>query len=96
LGLLIIAGFGALAVGIARRTVHATPRATAPAAAGAAERAFAAPPINLPKGAHVAGLSTGTNRLVVDVALPDGSEELLFIDLATGRRLGTVPLHTAR
>ena len=34
-------------------------------------------------------------RLVVDIVLPDGTRQLLILDLTTGRRLGTIPLRTA-
>ncbi|HTT80026.1 MAG TPA: hypothetical protein VMF86_10140 [Stellaceae bacterium] len=87
MGVLIVAGVAALAVGVARRAVHPTPQIEA--------TPFAAAPIDLPKGAHVTAISTGTDRLVVAVALPGGSEELLVVDLATGRRLGTIPVHAA-
>jgi len=39
-------------------------------------------------------MSAGGDRLVVDVVLPDGNRQLLVIDLATGVRLGTIPLQT--
>jgi hypothetical protein len=93
MGVLIVGGLAALAVGVARRAGHATHAPEAPLAV--ASRPFAAAPIDLPKGAHIAAISTGTDRLVVDVALPDGSQQLVIIDLATGRRLGTVPLRPA-
>jgi hypothetical protein len=98
LGVAIVAGFAALAVGIAGRAArHPATRAAAPPARSQAAGAtpFAAPPIDLPRGARVAAIGAGTDRLVLDLALPDGSQQLVIIDLATGRRLGTVPLHAA-
>jgi hypothetical protein len=88
MGILIVAGLAALAMTIAGRSFSANPHRSAIAAS----RPLAAPPIDLPKGAHVTAIGTGTDRAVVAVALPDGGEELLIIDLSTGRTLATVPL----
>src|SRR5438309_897805 len=40
----------------------------------------------------VRGDVAGPDRLVIDLLLADGTRQLLIIDLATGRRLGTIPL----
>jgi len=40
-------------------------------------------------------MSAGSNRLVVEIVLPDGNRRLVIIDLATGRQLGAIPLRTA-
>jgi hypothetical protein len=88
MGAMIVAGLGLIAAKIAGGGAHRTARP-------AASQPFIAAPIELPNGAHIAAISTGTDRVVVDLALPDGSQELLIIDLSTGRRLGTVPLHPA-
>jgi hypothetical protein len=87
MALMILGGLtllGALIIG--RLARHPPP----PAAA------FSAPAIGLPAGARVAGMHLGADRLVLDIALSDGNSELLVIDLKTGRRLGTIPLNTAR
>ena len=42
-----------------------------------------------------AALAVGPERLVVEIVLSDGTRQLLIVDLATGRRLGTIPLRTA-
>jgi hypothetical protein len=39
-------------------------------------------------------MSTGPDRVVLDVVLADGNRQLLVIDLATGRRIGMIPLRT--
>jgi hypothetical protein len=93
MGILIVAGLTALAVGIAHRAAHAIGSAEAPRATGPTP--FVAAPIDLPKGAHVTAISAGASRLVVAVTLPDGSQQIIVVDLATGRRLGTIPLHAA-
>jgi len=53
---------------------------------------YAAPPIELPAGSRIEAMTAGPDRLVVDLLLADGTRQLLIIDLATGRRLGTIPL----
>ena len=37
----------------------------------------------------------GADRLVLHIMLPDGDRQLLVLDLASGRRLGTIPLRVA-
>jgi hypothetical protein len=56
---------------------------------------LAASPIELPAGARVETIGVGSDRLVLDIVLPGGNRQLLIIDLATGRRLGAIPLRTA-
>ena len=53
---------------------------------------YAAPPIDLPVGSRIEAMTAGPDRLVIDLLLADGTRQLLIIDLATGRRLGTIPL----
>jgi hypothetical protein len=38
---------------------------------------------------------TGTDRLLLGLALPEGGRQLVVIDLATGARLGTIELRAA-
>ena len=85
MGIMILAGFAIIVAVIAGRLS----RGSAPA------QAFTAPEIKLPAGARIEAMSVGTERLVIDIALPDGRRELTIIDLATGRRLGVVPLRAA-
>jgi hypothetical protein len=40
-------------------------------------------------------MAVGANRLVLNIVTPDGNRELLVLDLASGRRLGTIPLRSA-
>jgi hypothetical protein len=86
MGVMFVVGFAALIAVMAGRLSRGGSTAT---------KVFTAPPIDLPAGAHVETLSVGSDRLVVDVALPGGNRDLVIIDLATGRRLGVVPLRTA-
>jgi hypothetical protein len=83
MGVLLVAGAVVLAAAIATRLSHHAP----PPA-----NAFIAPPVALPPGAKIEAMSTGADRIVLDVALADGTRQLLVIDLPTGRLLGTIPL----
>jgi hypothetical protein len=95
LGVLLVGGFVTLVVLIAGRI---TQRQTAPSSASSAPAAslpFAASPIELPAGARIETIAVGSDRIVLNLALPDGNRELVIIDLVSGRRLGAVPLRTA-
>ncbi|MBV8779348.1 MAG: hypothetical protein JO258_19305 [Alphaproteobacteria bacterium] len=86
MGALLVAGVAALAAAIAVRLSH---RAPLPAVA------FTAPPLSLPHGSTIEAMSTGPERIVLQVDLEDGSVELVVIDLASGRLIGTIPLKEA-
>ena len=92
LGVLLVGGFVTLVVVIAGRIGQ---RQTAPSSAPAASLPFAASPIELPAGARIETLAVGSDRIVLNLALPDGNRELVIIDLVSGRRLGAVPLRAA-
>jgi len=83
MGVMLVAGVAGLVVAITTRLAH---RAPAPAAA------FSAPPIMLPHGSKIETMSIGSDRIVLQVDLVDGTVQLIVIDLASGRQLGTIPL----
>jgi hypothetical protein len=85
MGVVLVAGVAVLVVTVAERLAHRAP----PAAA------FSAPAITLPKGAKIEAMSTGTDRIALDILLVDGTRQLVVIDLATGDVLGTIPLREA-
>ena len=87
MGVLLVAGVVALVVAIAARLSHRAPALPA--------TAFTAPPITLPHGAKIETMSAGTDRIVLQVDLVDGSVEMVVIDLATGRLVGVIPLREA-
>jgi hypothetical protein len=84
MGLMIVAGVTA----IVAMTVH---RMASPAAS----RPFVAAPLELPVGSRIETIGVSADRAVLALVLPDGSRQLLVIDLASGRRLGAIPLQTA-
>jgi flagellar basal body-associated protein FliL len=96
MGVMLVGGFVALIVSIAYMVKQQQSVAPASATAAAAPAPYTAAPIELPAGARIEMFSAGSDRLVLHVTLPDGNRELLVLDLASGRRLGTIPLRTAR
>ena len=87
MGVVIIAGFAVLIVVIAGRVSPSRPAAMSP-------QPFAAAPIELPAGARIEAMAMGSDRLVLEILLPDGNRRLMIIDPATGRLLGAIPLRT--
>lgn len=92
MGIMLIGGFIALIVSIAYMAKH---RQAAAPAASVTPAPYAAPPIELPAGARIETMALGADRLVLSIITQDGNRELLMLDPATGRRLGTIPLRTA-
>lgn len=85
MGAMILAGVAVLGATVAGRLS----KPAAPA------QAFVAPAIDIPTGARVESMSAGQDRIVLDLVLADGGRQLLILDLASGRKLGTVPLRSA-
>jgi hypothetical protein len=83
MGVILVVGVAGLVVAIATRLAH---RGQPPGAA------FSAPPVLLPHGSKIETMSIGSDRIVLQVDLVDGSVQLIVIDLASGRQLGTIPL----
>ena len=89
MGILLIGGFATLIAVVAQRVADRQAAATTPVAA---PLPFTAVPIELPAGTRLETMAVGADRLVLHIVLPDGNRELLVIDLASGRRLGSIPL----
>lgn len=86
MGVMLVAGFAALVVVIAGRVSRGGP-------SGTAAHGFAAPPIDIPRGARIEAITAAPDRLILALALPEGGMQLVVIDLAKGVRLGTIELH---
>jgi Family of unknown function (DUF6476) len=84
MGVVIVLGFAVVIATIAGRLARGD---------GGGPHAFTAPPIAIPKGARVAAMTAGANRLVLRLELAGGGQEIVIIDLASGRRLGTIALN---
>ncbi len=85
MGVMLVVGFAALIIAIAGRVSHRRPEA-------AANHPLATTPIEIPRGARVEAMTAASDRLILDLVLPDGDREIVLIDLATGARLGTIEL----
>jgi hypothetical protein len=48
--------------------------------------------LDLPAGAAVAAMETAGERLILQVALPDGRRQIVIVDMRNGARLGTIEL----
>jgi hypothetical protein len=89
MGVLIVIGVAALIVGIAGKLSRDRPGASI-------ERPFGATAIDIPPGARIEAMTASANRLILELALPDGARQLAVVDLATGTRLGTIALRPAQ
>jgi hypothetical protein len=85
MGIMLIGGFAVLVAVIVGRVSHG----------GSPPRSFPATAIDIPRGARIETMTAGTDRLILDLALPEDRRQLVIIDLATGARLGTVELRPA-
>jgi len=85
LGLLLVVGVAALAVGV----VYRMQRLPTHQPAALASR------IELPPGAKLGTTEVANGRLVVRIDLPGGGGEILLFDLASGARLGTIEIAPA-
>jgi hypothetical protein len=91
MGVMLVVGFAALVAVLAGRLSRGGP-------AISGSRPIAAAPLDLPAGARIEtiGVGVGAERLVLAVVLPDGARELVIVDIASGRRLGSIPLRTGQ
>jgi Family of unknown function (DUF6476) len=87
MGIVIVVGFGVVIAVIAGRMGRRE-------MVGAAH-AFAGGTVEIPAGARVEVMTATSDRLVLDLALPDGAHQIMVFDLATGARLGTIELRPA-
>ncbi len=85
MGIMLIGGFATLVAIISARLSRG----------GSATRTFAPAAIDIPRDARIEAMTAGTDRLVLDLVLPEGGRQLVVIDLATGARLGTIELRAA-
>lgn len=85
MGVMLLVGFTALIVLVAYRVSHHRPAATV-------AQPFAPPAIDIPRGARVEAMTTAPDRLILDLALPDGGRRIVILDLASGAKRGTIEL----
>ncbi|MDB5409366.1 MAG: hypothetical protein JWL84_4278 [Rhodospirillales bacterium] len=89
LGILLVGGIVALIAMIASRGgPTAPPRPPAALPRGGAYDAV----VDLPPGARIVSTQPEGPHLVVVLAFPDGRQQVLLLDIASGARLGTIEL----
>jgi hypothetical protein len=84
MGVVIVIGFGVVIAVVAGRLSQREPAVPA--------HAFAAGAVDLPQGARIEAMTASPERLILDLALPDGGRRIIVFDLSTGARLGTIDL----
>jgi Family of unknown function (DUF6476) len=85
MGVMLVGGFALLVAVIAGRLSRG----------GNVPRSFASTAIDIPPAARIETMTVGTDRLVLELVLPEGGRQLVVVDLATGTRLGTIELRAA-
>jgi hypothetical protein len=83
MGIMLIGGFAVLVATVMGRLSRT----------GSPSRPFTATAIDIPREARIETMTAGSDRLVLDLLLPDNRRQLLIIDLRTGARVGIVELH---
>ncbi len=92
LGILLVGGTATLIAGLVLRS--SPPRVARPVAelpAPPFESAF-----DLPAGATIRAADVAGERLLLRIALADGGERILILDIGSGARLGTIELRAPR
>ena len=93
LGVLIVGGVVVIGVTIYQRaTGPASEGATADAPPAVSPSGFGARRIGLPQGADIVEAVAEGDRLILIVALPEGSQRVIVLDLANGAELGRIDL----
>ncbi len=87
LGVMIVVTFAVLVAVIAGRLSRG--------GANSVARSFAPATLDLPRGARIETMAAGADRLVLELALPEGGRQLVIVDMATGARLGVIDLRAA-
>jgi hypothetical protein len=84
LGVAIVVAFSLLVYGLSQQFGGA-----------AGDEGFGTVELALPAGARIADTRIDADRVLVRVALPDGSEQLHVVDIESGRALGRIDLKPA-
>jgi hypothetical protein len=82
MGIMLVGGFALLVAIVAGKLLRG----------GNIPRSFPTTTIDIPRDARIGAMTTGTDRLVLELVLPGGGRQLIIVDLATGARLGTIEL----
>jgi hypothetical protein len=91
MGVLIVAGLAVVVVTIYNR-MQARTSTAGPTAEGGELPAFDRATVPVPAGCRVAGLQSAGDRLLLQLAGVAGCEQILVVDLRSGRLLGRLDL----
>ena len=80
MGIMLVVGFALLVALVTGKLLRG----------GNTPRSFAITTIDIPRDARLGAMTTGADRLVLELVLPEGGHQLVIVDLATGARLGTI------
>jgi hypothetical protein len=94
MGVMLVGGVVVL-VGVILSRLGGKP-SPAPPVAGLASPGFGTSIIDIPAGAVVSGTFAVGKRLVLQIALEDGTQRLLVLDPGSGALLGTIELRPER
>lgn len=100
LGVMIVAGIAVIGVTIYHRATNLVnspePRSTEPAVrtgfGPGFGPGFGRVALDLPPGSRVVEMTAEGDRLILRLRLADGGRQILILDMATGKRLGTFEL----
>lgn len=95
MGVLIVVGMGILAYGISVKfgqNVEEEPAVSAPPRAAALHPWTSDIEETIPAGAKVLETVMAEGRMIVRLAMPDGGQRFVVVDLVGGRKLGTFEL----
>lgn len=96
LGVLLVGGTLGLVVAIIVRSPHPSESRPERSAGAAAKSIPYDAVLDLPAGAVIQSLQPAGEWLVVHLALPDGRQQIVVLDLGSGARSGTIELRPAR
>jgi hypothetical protein len=89
MGVILVVGFGVVVAVIAGRMSRSGPSTSA-------DQRFPTAVVDIPRGARIEAMTPASDRLILDLVLPDGQHQLVVFDLTSGARLGTIELHPSR
>jgi len=94
MGLMLLAGLGAVIVGMIYQASKVGKKPVSAAAPAVLDRGIAgAGALTVPEGSKVTTMALDGNRLAVHLATPDGGE-IVIVDLTTGTVLSRIALQT--
>jgi len=92
LGVMIVAGIAVVGVTIYHRTTNPVNSPVPGSAEPGFGPGFGKVALELPPGSRIVEMTAEDDRLILRVGLADGGRQIIILDMATGKRLGTFEL----